>query len=99
MHFLNNLHKKNSKNCLYEKVFFGQKNMQFFSIVTLLACFYLVCAQKGESTLGGGTKIVVTLYFFLKVPCLNFNHVIIRKDFHNVLHIMVGQNPNKSNSI
>jgi len=36
-----------------------------------------------ESTLGG-VKIVVTLYFFLGVSCLNFNHVIIMKDFHNV---------------
>jgi len=33
---------------------------------------------------GGGVKIVVTLYCFLGVPCLNFNHVIIMKDFHNV---------------
>jgi len=31
-----------------------------------------------------GAKIVVTLYYFLGVPCLNFNHVIIMKDFHNV---------------
>jgi hypothetical protein len=29
-----------------------------------------------------GAKIVVTLYYFLGVPCLNFNHVIIMKDFH-----------------
>jgi hypothetical protein len=43
-------------------------------------------------------KIVVTLFFFLRVPCLNFNHVIIMKDFHNFLHIIIGQNPNKSNS-
>jgi hypothetical protein len=35
---------------------------------------------------------------FLRIPCLNFNHGIIMKDFHNFLHIMVGQNPNKSNS-
>jgi hypothetical protein len=32
----------------------------------------------------GGGQIVVTLYRFLKVPCLNFNHVIVMKDFHNV---------------
>jgi hypothetical protein len=31
-----------------------------------------------------GAKIVVTLYCFSKVPCLNFNHVIIMKGFHNV---------------
>ncbi len=37
----------------------------------------------GESTLRGA-QIVVALYCFLKVPCLNFNHVIIMKDFHNV---------------
>ncbi len=29
-------------------------------------------------------KIVVTLYYFSMVPCLNFNYVIIMKDFHNV---------------
>jgi hypothetical protein len=43
-----------------------------------------------------GAKIVVTLYYIWGVPCLNFNHVIITKCFHNVLHIMVGQNPKKS---
>ncbi len=47
----------------------------------------------GESTLHGA-KIVVTLYYFLRIPCLNFNHIIIIKYFHNVMHIMVGQNPN-----
>jgi len=31
-----------------------------------------------------GAKIVVTLYCFLRVLYLNFNHVIIMKDFHNV---------------
>jgi hypothetical protein len=28
---------------------------------------------------------------------LNFNHVISVKDFHNVLHVMIGQNLTKSN--
>ncbi len=32
----------------------------------------------------GGPKIVVTFYCFLKYPCVNFNHVIIKKDFYNV---------------
>jgi hypothetical protein len=31
-----------------------------------------------------GAKIVVTLYYFFGVPCLNFNYFIIMKDFHNV---------------
>ncbi len=31
-----------------------------------------------------GATIVVKLYCFLGFPCLNFNHVIIMKDFHNV---------------
>jgi hypothetical protein len=31
-----------------------------------------------------GAKIVVTLYCFSGVPYLNFNNVIILKDFHNV---------------
>jgi hypothetical protein len=41
------------------------------------------CVSLGKSTLGGGSKIIVTLYCFSKVPCLNFNYVIIMKDFHN----------------
>jgi len=32
----------------------------------------------------GRAKTVVTLYYFLGVLCLNFNYVIIVKDFHNV---------------
>jgi hypothetical protein len=40
----------------------------------------------------------VTMYYFLGVPCLNFNHVIICRIFTMFLHIMVSQNPNKSNS-
>ncbi len=39
--------------------------------------------NKGESALWGA-KIVVILYYFSKVPCLNFNYVIIVKYFHNV---------------
>jgi hypothetical protein len=39
---------------------------------------------KHVKTIGVGAKIVVTLYFFSRAPCLNFNHVIIVKDFHNV---------------
>jgi hypothetical protein len=31
-----------------------------------------------------GGPIAITLYYFLGVPCLNFNHVNIMKDFHNV---------------
>ncbi len=47
-----------------------------------------------------GAKIFVTLYYFLRVPCLNFNHVmsLLWRIFTMFLHIMVGQNPNKSNS-
>jgi hypothetical protein len=40
-------------------------------------------SPSNESTLGGA-KIVVTLYMFFQVPCLNFNHVIIMNDFHNI---------------
>jgi len=47
---------------------------------------------------GVGGKIVVTLYYFSKVPCLNFNHVIIMKDFHNISRIMISQNPEKPNA-
>jgi len=46
-----------------------------------------------ESTLGGGGKIVVTLYYFLRVPCLNFNHVIIMKQIHNVFAYYGRSNP------
>ncbi len=44
-----------------------------------------------------GIKIVITLYCFLGVPCLSFNHVIIMKDFDNVFAYYVNQNPKKSN--
>jgi hypothetical protein len=43
---------------------------------------FMVNTPMGENTLEG-TEIVVTLYCFLGVPCLNFNHVIM-KYFHNV---------------
>jgi len=41
-------------------------------------------SMVGERTPWGGTKIVVTLYYISRIPCLNFNHVSIMKDFHNV---------------
>jgi hypothetical protein len=48
---------------------------------------YAICSQMLISnkvkTHYWGAKIVVTLYCFLEVPCLNFNNVIIMKDFHN----------------
>jgi hypothetical protein len=37
----------------------------------------------GESTLKWD-MIMSHCIIFLRVPCLNFNHVIIMKDFHNV---------------
>jgi hypothetical protein len=42
-----------------------------------------------------GAKIVVTLYYFLRVPCLNFNHVIILKDLHNVFSYYGKSKPKK----
>jgi hypothetical protein len=45
-----------------------------------------------------GVEDCCHIVFFSKVPCVNFNHVIIMKDFHNFLHIMVGQNPKKLNT-
>jgi hypothetical protein len=39
--------------------------------------------MKGEDTLQGGQNCCHNI-FFLGVPCLNYNHVIIIKDFHNV---------------
>jgi len=44
-----------------------------------------------------GAKIVIILYYFWGVPCLNFNHVIIMKDFHNVF-TYYGRYPKKSNA-
>lgn len=38
----------------------------------------------GESTLYGGADNVITSYCFKGCPCLNSNHVIIEKDFHDV---------------
>ncbi len=57
----------------------------------------IVCG--GENTLHGGQDCFhCHNVFFSKVPCLNVNHLIIMKDFHNFLHIMVNQNPKKSNA-
>ncbi len=39
----------------------------------MLKCLIKVC------------KCHLVIILFLQVPCLNFNHVIIMKDFHNVL--------------
>jgi hypothetical protein len=41
-------------------------------------------------------KFVVTLYYFLKVQYLNFNHVIIMKDFHNVFAYYDKSKPKKN---
>ncbi len=43
----------------------------------------------------GGAKIVVTLYCFSRVPYLNFNHIIIVKDFHNVFAYYHRSKPKK----
>jgi hypothetical protein len=51
----------------------------------------------GERTLRGG-NIIVTLYCFSRVPCLNFNHVIIMKDFHKFYAYYSRSNPKKSNA-
>jgi hypothetical protein len=73
----------------------------FLSINASLTIFLLICIRiiaMGESTLGDGGQICCHNCIVFKEPCLNFNHVIIMKDFTIFLHIMVGQNPNKSNS-
>jgi hypothetical protein len=44
--------------------------------------FLSICIKMKADYMGA--KIVVTSYYFLGVPCLNFNHVIIMKDFHNI---------------
>jgi hypothetical protein len=44
---------------------------------------------------GWGGKIVVTLYCFLKVSCLNFNHVIIMKKIYNVFAYYGRSKPEK----
>ncbi len=44
---------------------------------------------------GGGAKIVLTLQFILRVPSLNFNHVIIMKKFHNVFAYYGRSKPKK----
>jgi hypothetical protein len=46
----------------------------------------------------GVDKIVIALYCFSKVPCSNFDHVNIMKDFHNVFAFMVSQNPKNWNA-
>ncbi len=39
--------------------------------------------DQGENTLQGDQDCC-HIVFFLGLPCLNFNYVIIMKDFHNV---------------
>jgi hypothetical protein len=39
---------------------------------------------QGENTLQASGPSCCHIVFFLKVPCLNFNYVIVIKDFHNV---------------
>ncbi len=88
--------KKNSKIHSYEKKKNWAKKHAILFFNNTIDLLYLVCAQKGENTPRVGQNCC-HIVLFLKVPCLNFNHVIIMKDMF--LHIMVGQNPNKSNSI
>jgi hypothetical protein len=45
----------------------------------------------------GGIKIIFPLNYFLKVQYLNFNHVIIMKDFHNIFAYYDKSKPKKSN--
>jgi hypothetical protein len=58
------------------------------------------CTKKkgplGESIFRKG-KIVVTLYYFLGLPCLNFIHIIIMEDFHNVFAYHGRLKPKTSN--
>jgi hypothetical protein len=54
---------------------------------------------KGESTLQRGAKIVVTLYFFLGLTCLNLNHVIIMKIFQFFFGYYGGSKPKEVQKI
>jgi hypothetical protein len=63
MHFHNNLHKKNSKIHFYEKKIWAKKHAILFYNNTV-GLFYLVCAQKGESTLGGSQNCCHIVLFF-----------------------------------
>jgi hypothetical protein len=61
------------------------KLMVFYILIIILqfAQNILPIQQWGENTLQGGQNCC-HIVFFLGVPCLNFNHLIIMKDFHNV---------------
>jgi len=50
--------------------------------------------KQGENTLLRGQDCC-HIIFFLEVPCLNFNHVIIMKDFHNVFAYYGRSKPKK----
>jgi len=49
-----------------------------------LDSFVIIFELKGDNTLWGGAQKFCHVVLFLGVACLNFNHVIIMKDFHNV---------------
>ncbi len=66
---------------LMKLVFVPRPCKSKLKLVQLVAKRFL--GKKNIVLLGGGAKIVVTLYCFLRLPYLNFNHVIIMKKFHN----------------
>ncbi len=53
--------------------------------------------DPNESTLWEGQDYC-HIVFFLRYPCLNFNHVIINKDFHNVFAFYGRSHIKKSNA-
>jgi hypothetical protein len=61
----------------------------------------IICAMdlcNGWKHTMKGPKNFLHYIIFQGCPCLNFNHVTINKDFHNVWPYYGSQNTNKSNA-
>jgi hypothetical protein len=69
-------------HCLFMVSFHHFLLSLFFAI--LCYCYFCLLWWNLHVWLKAHYTINVTLYYFLKYPCLNFNHVIINMDFHNV---------------
>jgi len=74
---------------------FSHVNLKFLSFIVSTMGVALACT-KGESTLRG-PKIVVTLFFFQGSHVWSSTMSLLWRIFTIFMHIMVGQNPKKSN--
>jgi hypothetical protein len=68
------------KACCNVCTFFCPRHLEFIEILEFMA----TKGNKRWKHIKGGPKLLWHYIVFREVPCLNFSHVIIMKDFHNV---------------